>query len=506
MKSLKKITAIALTSAMLTGIAACNSQQTQETSVTSDTSIINIETGVTGETSASGDGPQITNENGEFLIDGETFEQRYGSQLDSYLNHQYTFDDIKIPLDESNYYMIHQFVEFNNMAKSGYDLPMTSEGLVDLSYEISDGIDVEGYEISTVGDMMLSYAEVSIACTYICLDLGKEYGIEISDRTYKKTEDQIEAVRSLATETGLTLDQFLSVNYGPGFTEQDFRDILINYYYYEDFVDAYPIPEELAEVPVVVHALFEAREGLITPDEDTAASNSAADFLASCTSPDDIMTKGTELAEEKIVAECAQYQVVRGKFVKEFQDWAYDESRQVGDMGIVKTSFGYHVMGFLGTEPLSEEDRRYLASELASDEIYSVFYAEVHDFGTKDEYAAPVPIIDESAETEESVVESLQLDENGNIIIETTASDPALKIGADKESKGVMVTRIIAACVGGVAIFAIIGLIIATVAGDKKKKNEDADDQDDFSEETAETENKEETKAEPKEEKIETKE
>ena len=149
MKSLKKITAIALTSAMLTGIAACNSQQTQETSVTSDTSIINIETGVTGETSASGDGPQITNENGEFLIDGETFEQRYGSQLDSYLNHQYTFDDIKIPLDESNYYMIHQFVEFNNMAKSGYDLPMTSEGLVDLSYEISDGIDVEGYEIST---------------------------------------------------------------------------------------------------------------------------------------------------------------------------------------------------------------------------------------------------------------------------------------------------------------------------------------------------------------------
>ena len=501
MKSLRKITAIALTAAMTASFAACNSKQTQETSVTSDTSVINIETGATGETSASGAETQITNENGEFLIDGETFEERYGSQLGSYLNHQYTFDDIKIPQEESNYYMIHQFVEFNNMAKGGYDLPLTSEGLVDLSYEFSDGLDVEGYDITNVGDMMKSYAEVSIACTYICLDLGKEYGIEISDRTYSKTEDQIEVVRTLATDTGLTLDQFLSVNYGPGFTEQDFRDILINYYYYEDFVDAYPIPEELTEVPTVVHALFEAREGLTTPDEDTAAYNSASEFLASCMTTDDIMTKGTKLAEEKIVAECAQYQVVKGKFVKEFQDWAYDETRQVGDMGIVKTSFGYHVMGFLGMEPLSDEERNYLASELASDEIYSVFYAEVHDFGTDDEYSDPVPVVGETVETEETVAESLRLDENGNIIIETTATDPALKIGADKESKGVMVTRIIAACVGGVAIFAIIGLIIATIAGDKKKKDEETDDEtEDFSEETIKAEPKVEPKKEKKKE------
>ena len=496
MKRLKGIAAILIVSAMMTGIAACNSETEVESSVSSELTVMDISSETSAE--ASGTGVQGTNENGEYVIEGETFEERYGSQLGSYLNHQYYFDDIEIPMYETNYYMIHQFVEFNNMAKTGYDLPMTSEGLVDLSYELGDGMEVEGFEIRNVGDMVRSYAEISIACTYITQDLGKEYGIEISDRTYQKTDEQVEAVRKMATEANLTLDQFLSVNYGPGFTEQNFRDILIRYYYYEDFVDSYPIPEDMAEAPCVVHALFEARDGLVTPEMDTAAYDAATEFLASCNSTDDILTKGTELVEQDTVTECATYQVVKGKFVKEFQNWAYDESRQVGDMDIVKTSYGYHVMGYLGMEPLGDAERNYLASELASGEIYSVFYAEVHDFGTDDEYADPVKVDEETEETEATVGESLPLDENGNIIIETSATS-ALKVGADKESKGLMATRVIAACVGGVAIFAIIGLIIATIAGDKKKKNDDADEsEDDIPEEIAADE---EPEAEVKEEK-----
>ena len=38
-------------------------------------------------------------------------------------------------------------------------------------------------------------------------------------------------------------------------------------------------------------------------------------------------------------------------FVSEFVDWYMDESRQVGDYGLVQTDYGYHVMYFSGSEP-----------------------------------------------------------------------------------------------------------------------------------------------------------
>jgi hypothetical protein len=34
--------------------------------------------------------------------------------------------------------------------------------------------------------------------------------------------------------------------------------------------------------------------------------------------------------------------------VTEFNDWMFDESRKVGDVDIVKTSYGYHIMYYVG--------------------------------------------------------------------------------------------------------------------------------------------------------------
>ena len=41
-------------------------------------------------------------------------------------------------------------------------------------------------------------------------------------------------------------------------------------------------------------------------------------------------------------------EVAPGDMVTEFNDWCFDQSRQVGDHGIVKTSYGYHIMYFVG--------------------------------------------------------------------------------------------------------------------------------------------------------------
>ena len=39
-------------------------------------------------------------------------------------------------------------------------------------------------------------------------------------------------------------------------------------------------------------------------------------------------------------------------FVPEFLEWCLDENRQIGDTGIIKTDYGYHIMYFSATEPI----------------------------------------------------------------------------------------------------------------------------------------------------------
>ena len=40
--------------------------------------------------------------------------------------------------------------------------------------------------------------------------------------------------------------------------------------------------------------------------------------------------------------------IKRGEMVTEFEDWCFDEARQPGDTGIIKTQYGYHIMYFVG--------------------------------------------------------------------------------------------------------------------------------------------------------------
>lgn len=45
--------------------------------------------------------------------------------------------------------------------------------------------------------------------------------------------------------------------------------------------------------------------------------------------------------------------VTKDYMVDEFENWAYEEGRKLGDVGIVETEFGYHIMYFIKTEEVS---------------------------------------------------------------------------------------------------------------------------------------------------------
>lgn len=50
--------------------------------------------------------------------------------------------------------------------------------------------------------------------------------------------------------------------------------------------------------------------------------------------------------------------VTQGQMVEAFDNWCFDEARQPGDSGLVKTEFGYHLMYFVGSTPIWQDSAR----------------------------------------------------------------------------------------------------------------------------------------------------
>ena len=62
--------------------------------------------------------------------------------------------------------------------------------------------------------------------------------------------------------------------------------------------------------------------------------------------------------------------VTEGKMVEAFNDWCFDADRKVGDYGIVKTQYGYHIMYFCGSQLLWESQAESdLLAQMSNDFI-----------------------------------------------------------------------------------------------------------------------------------------
>ncbi len=73
--------------------------------------------------------------------------------------------------------------------------------------------------------------------------------------------------------------------------------------------------------------------------------------------------------------------VCEGQMVEEFENWCFNEGHQVGDHGIVKTVYGYHIMYFSGVRDIAEYD---LIGELA----YEMVPAAIEKYPASVDYSA----------------------------------------------------------------------------------------------------------------------
>ncbi len=79
----------------------------------------------------------------------------------------------------------------------------------------------------------------------------------------------------------------------------------------------------------------------------------------------------------------------KGDMVAEFEDWALTDGRKEGDVGIVETEYGYHIMYFVKTETTTWKDTvaSSLASSALSDYQQEIMDADNVKVGNKNEKA-----------------------------------------------------------------------------------------------------------------------
>ncbi len=116
----------------------------------------------------------------------------------------------------------------------------------------------------------------------------------------------------------------------------------------------------------VRHILIQPEDSELSSDDegyeadveakDAEAKQKAEDLLAQWKAGEATEDSFAELAKENSTdsnaAQGGLYEdVTLGTMVSEFEDWCFDPARQSGDTGIVKTTYGYHIMYFVGTAP-----------------------------------------------------------------------------------------------------------------------------------------------------------
>ncbi len=367
----------------------------------------------------------------DFDIHDYTFDTVYGSQLPEYVERQYYFNGEEVPIAESNFYFVNAFLELTEYAAYGY-YPVTEDNFLDLSAAIDYGDDEQG-EFETYGDLFNQYSERMLASTCTICKLAREQGLELSQETLDAIDSMIAGLEENQAEpNGVTLDEYLKLYYGESCDAEAFRQVMINYYladlFTTQYIDNYEFSDEqIAEYsyPLVRYALFSAPADTAT-EEDLEVAREYAEALVeeAAGDLDDFYNLGQAAFEAGTCAQCSDISVPVGRTVPAFEEWAWDEARTEGEIGVIYApEYGYFAVGYLGVE-LDEDAVSQIAVGDLGDYVSSLIGTEGYFLST-DPDATPAPAAtaasSEPSETEESSDPSES--EAGETVADETGSE-----------------------------------------------------------------------------------
>ena len=218
--------------------------------------------------------------------------------------------------------------------------------------------------------------------------MAQEDGYVPSEELKHSLEELPATMEEMAAEEGFESgDALIADRFGAGCTVADYEEYCRVYYVSAEYINITPTVEQIEGYYTGNKDMFEqygigkdsgnivnVRHILICPEggetnEDTGEVTYTQDQWDACyTKAEGIYNdwKNGEATEESFAALANEKSEDGGSntngglytgitkdtnFVEPFLTWCMDESRQVGDTGIVKTEFGYHIMYFAYTEP-----------------------------------------------------------------------------------------------------------------------------------------------------------
>ncbi len=275
----------------------------------------------------------------------------------------------------------------NNYLSSEYGYYMMMYGVMDYTQPLDTQISYEDQTRTWQQYFLKQGLDYWQLCHAMAMEAEKA-GFTLSAEDQEYLDSLEENLLKTAESYGMTLEELLRSNIGPGAGVEEFAGFQEIYargagYYNAEVAKFVPTEEEL-EAFFTEHAedydasgvtkdskFVDVRHILIgieggTTDENGVTTYSDEEWAACEVKAQAILDQwlAGEKTEESFAALANEYsedagsntngglyqQVYEGQMVVNFNDWCFDESRQYADTGLVQSDYGYHIMFFVGSE------------------------------------------------------------------------------------------------------------------------------------------------------------
>ena len=319
---------------------------------------------------ADGNPDDVTCKGSYSLADGATFngDAVVATMGDAKL----TNTELQVYYWMSVYDFLNQYGSYASMFGLDYTQPL------DTQLSLEGAMTWQQYFLDSAIDTWVNYQAMCHEANAAGYVLDEEYIIYLQDLP--------ENLEQSALEMGYeSAEDMIRRDMGPNATLAGYLGYLNNYYlgymYYGDTLEQLPITDADVEAYFDAHAeeylanglektdesYVDVRHILVSPVSASGASTyTDEEWAAAEKKANDILNEWLTLNPDEdgfaVLAEAYSddpgsasngglYEdVYVGQMVEPFENWCFDASRQVGDYGIVKTSYGYHIMYFVGSD------------------------------------------------------------------------------------------------------------------------------------------------------------
>ena len=225
---------------------------------------------------------------------------------------------------------------------------------------------------------------------------AEENGFQISEDLQNELDTLGTSLEESAQKNDYgTAEDMIHKNFGPGASVADYKAFWELYYrssgYYTEVNASFAPTDQEIEEYFNAHEAEYAEKGLtkdthtvdvrhilITPESTPVDGSTTGETTISDEAWADAEAKAQELLNQYLAGDKTEDSfaalanensqdpgsntngglytgVTQGQMVDTFDEWCFDDARQVGDTGIVKTSYGYHVMLYCGSATIWQD-------------------------------------------------------------------------------------------------------------------------------------------------------